>query len=1006
MFDGDEMNIHLAQSIQARNELKRIASVQYQIVGAKDSSPIIGCQQDTLSGAYFLTDPSVKLKGWEIANIICNTTSNTKLDIKMNKEYTGHEIFSHIIPEGINSIKKSGGKVVLEIVDGKLKSGYLDKSSLSFAKNSIIHFIWDKYGPNKTRRFIDDSQKLILNYLLLRGETIGFKDAIISNDMYDKIQQIITNKVLECKYNITQFENDTELISLDIIESTIASGLNAVQANIGQMLMENLDINNFFWASSMSGAKGSVVNVAQICGVLGQNNLEDSRIKKKIENRSLVYFHRDDDTPEARGFIKNSFLSGLSSIEFLYNIMGGRAGLIDTAIKTAQTGYIQRQLIKGLEDLTVKYDGTIRNTKGTIIQTIYGNNGINQSMQTELTFNILSMNNKMVKDKLCFNEDQIKKLSKLKKISVKDLEDFNTRYYNKLLSLRDNMRIKQIKLSNNYKILEEKYMSPINLFRITQDYNNNKENLDLLPTDIEQAIENFITDYDNRLISSIKQNHKYMKIADRSLKFILEVALNEYLAPVKCIFEYGLSRDQFSKMMNEIKLNFIKAIIEPGEMVGIIAAQSIGEPTSQMTLNTKHFAGVAAKASTNTGVSRITELLHYSKKIKTPQMTVYFKDNYATDRVALNKIISYFKHLTIRQLISSCEIYYDPNINDDLGKMLKNDKTSGPFFVNGQKAEILSLPFVFRIKMDIEKMMSKETTLLDIKTKIISHWYKNYTNLKNLKKNDKEVVNRISRCVILSNNPTDKEQIIHVRFNMISFNYNIITDFLNMILDDITLKGIENIENIDVSNEMCLKINKETGDLKSEKEFVVYTAGINFESLRMVKGIDFTRTKCNSIATIYRLYGIEAARQLLIHELTATYNEGGSKINPTHLSLLVDQMCHTGEIISMDRHGLSKIDIDPIARSSFEKTMDHFVNAALFNEKDSMKAVSSRIALGSVILGGTGAFELLLDTKKLENSEYTEDETGGRITFTPLEEEPLLQDIIKYDIGKADFYIP
>mgnify|MGYP000250446059 FL=1 len=241
---------------------------------------------------------------------------------------------------------------------------------------------------------------------------------------------------------------------------------------------------------------------------------------------------------------------------------------------------------------------------------------------------------------------------------------------------------------------------------------------------------------------------------------------------------------------------------------------------------------------------------------------------------------------------------------------------------------------------------------------------------------------------------------------MSSFNYNIITEFLRMVFDDITLKGIENIQSIDVSQERIIKFDEDTGAHKTEKEYVVVTAGINFEKMRMMKGIDLTRVKSNDIVTTLRLYGIEAARQILIHELTETYVSGGSRINQNHLSLLIDQMCHLGEIISMDRHGLGKIDIDPIARASFEKTMDHFVNAAIFNEKDNMKSVSSRIAVGRVIPGGTGAFDLLLDTKKLENSEYTENETGGRITFKLLEEDPLLQDIVKHDYVKHGFFMP
>ena len=1003
-FDGDEMNIHLAQSVQARNELKRIANVQFQIVGVKNSSPIIGCQQDTLSGAYMLTESNVKIMGYEIANILCNTTSETKFKIEMNKEYSGHDIFSHIIPEGINIVKKN-----LEIENGKLISGHLDDSSLSFAKNSIIHFIWDKFGPNKTRRFIDDSQRLILNYLLLRGQTVGYGDTIIeSKDMNQKISQIISNSIIESKYNITQFENDIDQLSLETIESSLASELNIVQSNIGELLMNYLDINNFFWAASKSGAKGKISNVAQVLGVLGQNNAEGARIKKKVERRSLIYWHKDDDTPEARGFIKNSFFEGMRGFEFFYNSIGSREGLIDTAIKTAQTGYIQRQLIKGLEDLTIQYDGTNRNSRGIIIQTVYGENGINQAAQTELQFNILSMNNKTLLEKLGLSDKQIKELSKVIKVSSKELTEFNNKHHKKLKKLRDELRTIQMAATINFKTLKDKFVSPVNLFRITQDYSNKskKKYIELSPIEIQEGIELFLTDYDNRIISSMKLTDKYIKQSDRNLKFLLEVALNEYLSPNKCIFEYGLSKKEFVLLMAEIKMNFIKSLIEPGEMVGIIAAQSVGEPTSQMTLNTKHFAGVAGKSSANMGVNRIQELLHYSKNIKTPQMAIYFKDPWAKDRNALNKVASYFTHLSIRQLASSAEIYYDLGLNDEMANKIKKDKVSNPFFVNNQKADISSLPFIFRIKMNIEKMLDKETTLLDIKTKFISYWYKNYTNIKNLKKSEKDIITHISRCAILSNNSNDKEQIIHIRFSMSAFNYNMITDFLKMVFDDITLKGIEGIENIDISQELSINFDKETGDIKNDKEYVVYTAGINFEKIRQVKGIDLTRTRCNDIATTLRLYGIEATRQILLYELSATYSADGSAINQNHLSILIDQMCYLGEIISIDRHGLSKIEMDPIARASFERTMDHFINAAIFNEKDHLKSVSSKIAVGQVINGGTGSFDLLLDTKKLENSEYTENETGGRVTFIPLEEEPLFGDIIKNELGKAEFYIP
>ena len=1003
-FDGDEMNIHIAQSVQARNELKRIANVKFQIIGAKDSNPIIGCVQDALSGAYLLTQDNIKIKGSDVANFLCTTSSETKTEIEMDKMYTGKEIFSHIIPKGINNIKIQNDKVKFEITNGELKIGILDKKTLSKVGGSIIHFIWDKYGPEKTRRFIDDSQRLILAFLAYRGFTFGFSDCMTNQIMYDQIKILVQNKILEYNVSLTQYENDTNQLDTKIIEQLLAADLNAFSSNIGQILKENLDLTNNLFVCIDSQSKGNVTNLQPIMGTLGQKQMEGSRIKKNIEKRSLPIFHKDDDTPEARGFIKPSFMDGLESSDFFYDAKAGREGLIDTAIKTAKTGYIQRQIIKGLEDLSIKYDNTNRTSRNVIIQYVYGENGINQSCQTELIIGLVEMNNEKIDDVFGFTKEEIIKIEKT--LKVKDLSKFNDYYTNKIKTYRNELRNIQAKANNNSKILESKYMLPVNLFRLTQDYSNKKENFELTPQEIDKEIENLLNSYDTKLLPGLKGNDKYLINDDRSLKYLLEIAIHDYLCPKKCIFKYGLTKKQFYSLIDDIKLNFIKALVEPGEMVGIIAAQSIGEPTSQMTLNTKHSAGAAGISSaTTSGVQRIEELLHFSKDIKTPQMIIYFDDKICTDKTKVNKITSYFKYLSIKELVDTIEIYYDLGGNNELSNKIRNDKVSNPFYINNQKTEIENLPIVFRLKLNIEKLHDKETTLLDIKTKFISYWQKNFTNLKNLKKMEKDIFSKITRCAILSNN--DKfDQIIHIRFNMTSFNYIAITEFLKIIIEQITLKGIDNILNINLVNERRLIFNTDTGNINETKENIVYTTGINIEKLKYIKGINMNRTICNDILTTFRLYGIEAARQCLLNEFVGTFKQGGANINHNHMSVLVDMMTHMGIVISMDRHGLKKVESDPITRASFENTMDHFINAAIFNERDTCNSVSSRILLGRVIPGGTGAFDLLLDTNKLENSEYTKNESGGRVTFTLLEDESLFKDIINYGFSKTDIFIP
>lgn len=996
MFDGDEMNIHLAQSIQARNELERIANVKYQIIGAKDSNPIIGCVQDSLSGAYMMSlDDNIP---YEVAvNLLCNTSSMSKNNIKKGTTLTGKQLFSYIIPDGINSIKKKGKDILFQIKNGELLEGILDKSQLSTKKNSIIHYIWDKYGPTHTQKFIDDTQRLVLNYLLNKGFTIGLKDCIIPDDITKMSIEMIHTKIISANYTLTQYENDSDKINPEIGEALITMDLNSISSNIGKMIMDVLDKNNGINITITSGSKGSPLNITQIAACIGQTTVEGVRIKKKIAGRTLPIFHQNDDTPNARGFIKSSYLDGLKGHEFFFHIMGGREGLIDTAIKTALTGYIQRKCIKFLEDLNVNYEGLIRTANGVLVQYLYGDSGIDQQKQTQVKINLINLNNEAVKEHHTFNEDDIKKLEKKYNSSI---DKFNKKMYNIMIEMRDKLRSIYFRATSNYKVIEDTFMLPVNLLRITQELKNEEPYM-IEPQYIIDSIDNLLTNYDDRFITMMKDNSKLLREDDMSYKFLLRIALYEYLSPKRCLTEYMISKKQFDEVIENIRVLLSRALVEPGEMVGVIAAQSIGEPLSQMTLNTKHFAGVASKSSANSGVPRIKEIMDYSKSIKTPQMIIYFDDKYNTNKADTNMITSYFKHLTIGELIDTAEILYSMDSNDKLSKILIDDKTSNPFYINNQKEPIKTLPFVIRLTLNLEKMMDKETTLLDIKTKFVTYWYKNYSNLKLVKKSLKDILINVERLAILSNN----DNVIHIRFRLNEYNYNILTSFLNIVLNVITLKGIDNITNVSQLQERRIIFN-DNGDMLIDKEHMVITDGINIDGIKMLKGINHARTKINDIMTVYTTYGIEAARVVIINELINTFESGGSSINHAHVSLLVDMMTYSGEVISINRHGMNKVDYDPISKASFEKTMDHFINAAIFSETDKMQSVSSRIAIGRVIPGGTGAFDLLLDTEKLKNSEYIMNETGGRTSFVPLTKEPIFEDIIKNGFARNDFFIP
>lgn len=1213
---GDEMNIHLAQSIQARNELERIANVKYQIIGAKDSNPIIGCVQDSLSGAYMMSmDNNIPYD--LAANLLCNTSSIKKNKMKKGETITGKQTFSYIIPEGINSIKKKGKDIVFQIKNGELLEGMLDKSQLSTSKNSIIHYVWDKYGPTPTQKFIDDTQRLILNYLLNKGLTVGLKDCIIPNELIKQLKEIIHTKIVSSNHTLTQYENDYDKITPEVGEGLISMDLNSISSNIGKLIMDVLDKDNGLNIMISSKSKGSVVNMTQIAGCLGQVLVESQRIKKRITGRTLPIFHQNDDTPTARGFVKSSFLDGLKGHEFFFHTMGGREGLIDTAIKsvtadtpiivlennnikrinigewidnyldnnkdvvkhyddrnlellkleninvksfiptadadgnvswgeitaitrhdpgdtlyeiitmsgrkvivteskslliwnkdirkfihtstpevkigdyvpvtktlqnidynnmidenerdfkimnyniqgkfcdikdneliindnyenindvildaivkiniinkevvmekypkvydltvpstlnfglanglhvvdTAETGYIQRKCVKFLEDLLVNYEGLIRTANGILVQYLYGDSGIDQQKQTQVKINLINLNNDMIKEQYTFTDEENKILSKKFKT---DISKYNDMIYKKMVIMRDELRSIYFRSTGNYKIIEDSFMLPINLLRITQEIATSDE-LSVDPEYIIEQIEDLLTNYDDRFITLMKKDSKLLKDDDQAYKFILRTALYEYISPRKCIVEYKISVKDFDNLVEEIRVSLSRALVEPGEMVGVVAAQSIGEPTSQLTLNTKHSAGKAGVS----GVARIKEIMSYSKSSKSPQMTVYFDDKYNSSKSDTNLITSYFKHLTIRELIESAEIYYNIDNKDSMSKLLDSDNVSNPFYINNAKDNIKSLPFVIRLKMNLEKMMEKETTLLDIKTKFITYWYKNFSTLKTVKKNHKYILINVDKLAILSNN----DNMIHIRFRLNEFNYSMLTNFLNLILDVITLKGIDHIDNVVQSQERRIIFN-DNGDALVEKEHITITDGINLNGIKMLKGINHSRTKINDIYTVYMNYGIEAARAVIIYELINTFEANGAGVNHAHISLLVDTMTYSGEVISIDRHGMNKVDNDPISKASFEKTMDHFINAAIFSESDKMASVSSRVALGRVIPGGTGSFDLILDTEKLKNSEYIQDETGGRTNFIFFKLDPLFSDVIINGFARDDFFIP
>ncbi len=962
--------------------MEEIADLKLQIITPQQSSPIIAMKQDQLLGTYNLTSEYYKIDWRTTMNLLASTQLDSLDNIPKDKEYSGKDIFSYLIPKKINLLKGDPANPTILVKNGKMEAGILGDDALGVKKkNSLVQLVWDEYGVEKTRVFLDNTTRLANNFNMYHGMTVGVKDLHIPDELVKKLDQIFATKKLEIQHEITEFENNPDMMESDLFERTISQKLSVILSDVSKIVTNEYKPDNNFKIMWKSGAKGKDINLGQMAGCLGQVDYHGGRMLKNYNDRSLPYFFKNDDRAEARGFVERSFAKGLNLPEFIFHHLAAREGLIDQTVRTAESGYVQRKLIKSTEDFMVNYDGTVRNAVGRIQQFIYGESGADTVKQYEYKFNIMEMSNTEVADKFKFTKDELKQ--------VKNFSDAdNEKYYKFMLEVRDKLRHTQMKSTNEYKTLATNYMLPVNINRIINNIKNNSEKKGSVNLDAEfiiKLIDRILENKNTRLYCLTDEemaNPSCVKYLDDQMsKTAFKYALHESIGPKKSIIIHKFSKEQLEEIAQEVISSFNKSIVEPGEMVGIIAAQSLGEPVTQLMLNAFHSSGVGGKGGTNIGVDRIKEVFSLSKNPKEPSMVIYLDKEYRGKKDFANKIASHIKFTTIKDLRSKIEIFYDPKPYAKNGFMEK-DNIKTIFYTYQQNKQCCSnnidgLPWLMRIEFDKEKLLNKEVSLLDIKSQFCFSWEKRYLDIKSVKREKRQLLEKISQLAVLSNTDNDDVPTIHLRFDMTNFGSSTLIDFMDMFVDEFKLKGMPNIEDVrgggKASEERYISFDNPEKSMEKQTEYVVYTKGINMYEIRNIIGVDLNRTYCDDIITTYEIFGIEAARNLIIREIINVLTGNGSSTNYQHICMFGDLMTSVGALTSIDRHGLNKLDTDPLSRASFEKTVDQLITAAVFNEIDHMKSVSSRIMAGLCIKGGTGLCNLIIDNDLIANSEYTID---------------------------------
>ena len=1028
-FDGDEMNMHFPQNENARAEAFNLANTDSQYLTPTSGSPVRGLIQDHISAGVWLTNKDSfftreQYQQYVYGCIRPEDGHSTRPKIvtvppaimKPVPLWTGKQIITTVLLNitpadmpGINLTssnkikneywsKHSEENTVL-FKDGALLCGILDKSQYGSTKYGIVHSLHEVYGPSVAAKTLSVLGRLFTNYITATAFTCGMDDLRLTaegNKWRSDILKTSVDTGREAAAEVTNLPADTaandpellkrleEILRDDnksgILDAVTSSKVNAIASKVVSKCVPGGTMKKFpensMQSMALSGAKGSNVNVSQIMCLLGQQALEGRRVPVMVSGKTLPSFKPYETDARAGGYVKGRFYSGIRPQEYYFHCMAGREGLIDTAVKTSRSGYLQRCLTKQLEGVHVSYDNSVRDADGTLIQFLYGGDAIDVTKESHMT-----------KFNFCVdNYDAF-----LKKYDPAALVEH--------LDVETALKYSKKSLKNRKKHASEPHY--------TQS-----------------------TKYDPVLA---KYNPaKYLGSVSENFQDKLEGFLDENAKLFKS--KSNISEKKFRALM---QLKYMRSLINPGEAVGIIASQSVGEPSTQMTLNTFHFAGHGA-ANVTLGIPRMREIIMTaSAAIKTPQMTLPILKDVSDEnadtfcksisKVVLSEVIdkvtvtetsgSSAGNTNARAYAINMKFFDFSEYSEeyDVSKEELQDVVAGNFLhaletaivkeIRKQKKTILSDVGVAVPKVqeyvESSKKLEEDNDEQEAhkKTKqAVSYDDPDEDEIETMRQAEKssdeedldsdmdssssdsesdsedveDMENELSKAIDEANKNMTKTQ--RDRQSAIISNHRFITKYnfddeegkwcefrlelaaetekllMVNIVEDICRKSvIRQIAHID----RCVHPEPENG------KRVLVTEGVNFQAMwEQEDFIDVDGITSNDIASVLKTYGVEAARNTIVYEINNVFSRYAISVSYRHLDLIADMMTRQGSYLAFNRQGM-ETSTSSLMKMSYETTCQFLMKAVLDNEREELQSPSARIVLGKLNGGGTGSFDVL-----------------------------------------------
>ncbi|KIX00695.1 uncharacterized protein Z518_09760 [Rhinocladiella mackenziei CBS 650.93] len=1040
-FDGDEMNLHVPQTEEARTEATLLMGVKHNIVTPKNGEPIISAIQDFVTASFLLSGLDQFFDRKTFVTICVGMLEpETKFElpppsiIKPQALWTGKQVFSVLMRPN----KQSPVMVNLDaacrdhnqfhpglhrdlqddsflcIRNSEVLCGRMDKSTVgSGKKNSVFYILYRDFGPDAAAQGMNRLSKLCARWLGNQGFTVGISD-VTPPDMLVKAKADMIAKVFE---ECNSFVRDSKagklkrkagLDDAGTLEGEQVRVLSTIRTNIAGVLTSQLSKRNTPMIMAISGSKGSNINVAQMAALLGQQDIEGKRVADGFQDRTLPHFAKHERSPPSKGFVSNSFFSGLLPYEFLFHAVGGRVGLVDTAVKTAETGYMSRRLMKSLEDLSTQYDRTVRNSSSNIVQFRFGDDELDpvdmeasaKPVDFERTYahveaTTFDMSDPGLNDTEIYSvmEDILSaKRSLLTRIDLNSVElrydtdddrlvDQHESHRAFLQSIHDFIMAKSHAF-NEARAQKKQYALPPP--RMASSASKRKADAEL--EEVEDETPAAPARRSGRrgtspAVTSPKGTKKQKKVSsdDKTLTRV------RALPSTKDRFELTskLSKKTLQAFVNLCLEKYERARVEPGHAVGAVGAQSIGEPGTQMTLKTFHFAGVAGMSLT-AGVPRIKEIINASKDISTPVITCRLerrRDLSIPESLArivkgrieslyLEDITSYIEishslgkpsciHLKI-SLDTITELGLDLTLEDICNAIRKH-----------RQLRAAKLKIQLRGK-DILKL-STDSPIKSMKRGSAAKFDEESQSERLLRL---QTLRRILPRVHVLGHPQAIRAVVMAEDDPMSDEIKAQRAALERAKPgkkraaqpstESEVKGENGDDTASSKTTSKIKIEDSSqpavpkppdANSRPEQMHKVMVEGYGLLYCMNTEGVDPYHTQTNSVIETLQVLGIEAARSKIITEIQEVTK--GLSIDPRHMALLADVMTYKGEVLGITRFGLAKMRDSVLQLASFEKTADHVFDAGMAGKIDKIEGVSESVIVGKTMTVGTGSVEVV-----------------------------------------------